>query len=56
MGRVLTQTVRGAGLSPAQSYILFTKVTLVVSKINYLQCLIMFIQVSRPYKYSKTFI
>ena len=36
MVRALTQTVRGAGMSPAWSYILFTKVALVVSTINYL--------------------
>ena len=36
MVRALAQTARGAGLSPAWSYILFTKVALVVSKINYL--------------------
>ena len=36
MLRALTQTARGAGLSPAQSYILFTKVALVVSKKYYL--------------------
>ena len=30
MVRGLTKTVRGAGLSPAQSYILFIIVTLVV--------------------------
>ena len=35
MVRALTQTVRGAGLSPAQST-LFTKVTLVVSRKYYL--------------------
>ena len=32
MVRVLAQTVRGAGSRPAQSYILFTIVTLVVYK------------------------
>ena len=33
----IAQTVRGAGLSPAQSYILSPKVTLVVSKKYYLE-------------------
>ena len=32
MVRALAQTVRGEGSSPSQSYILFTNVTLVVSK------------------------
>ena len=32
MVRVLAQTVRDVGSSPAQSYILFTKFALVVSK------------------------
>ena len=35
MVRVFTQTVRGAGSSPSQSYILFTLSALVVSKITY---------------------